>query len=299
MIDHDYRMNGALDFIEERLFDEDLNLNRIATASGLSAYHFSRTFQAIFGETVMEYVKKRRLDSAAGMLLDSDRRIIDIAMDCSFASQEAFSRAFSKAFGWSPGAFRRRRPPVRRYLTLSASSEVALEPLIELEAPRLLSLSPRSVFGLSLRVTLDGYSGARSILRLWRSFCATCMSCRPPLPYVAELYGLGVYELGEVIRDGEPFEYMACAPIPQGWSVPEGFAERVIPGGLYAVFDYSGPPRRTRDAFNYIFGAWFPSAPYRMRVDPSGSVGFERYRADAMLGSVNHTMSIYVPVEPA
>jgi AraC family transcriptional regulator len=49
------------------------------------------------GEAVAEYVKKRRLDAAADLLAHTDRRIIDIAVECGFGSQEAFSRAFGRA----------------------------------------------------------------------------------------------------------------------------------------------------------------------------------------------------------
>ena len=310
-------MSEAISFIESRLFDE-LSLAAIAETVGLSPYHFHRTFQALAGEPVGEYIKKRRLDAAACMLVDGDSRIIDIAMECGFSSQEAFARAFAKAFGWPPGVFRRLKPPRKRYRRLDAlGGQSGTFPPAE---PRFETLPDRRVFGLCRRVVLDGYAGARTILGLWKEFCARWTADMAP---VTELYGLGLYSIPELLQDGDSFEYFACAPLedtqggtagavsaaPSGTvvavpvvavpvvAVPAGYEERRIPGGLYAVFEYDGPARRTRDAFNYIFGEWFPSVPWRLRTDESGSIGFERYRAEEPRGTLNRVMSVYVPIE--
>lgn len=294
MIDNRTRMAKAVDFIESRLFDE-LDLGTIAEEAGLSPYHFHRTFQALAGEPPAEYVKKRRLDAAAGFLSETDRRIIDIAVQCGFSSQEAFARAFAKAFGLPPGLFRTLKPPRKRYRRIDTlGGDHGAHPL---PPPRFETIPDRRVFGIGTTVVMEGYSGARTILRLWKEFCDRWTSGIAP---VEELYGLGVYRLEGLIPEGASFEYVACAPLAEQAPLPPGFQERRIEGGLYAVFDYDGPARRTRDAFNHIFGAWFTSVPYRLRSAPSGSIGFERYRpeTESAKGTVNRMMSIYVPVEP-
>jgi len=292
MIDNRTRMTQAIAFMGAHLF-EALSLHRIAEESGLSPYHFHRTFQALAGETVAEYVKKRRLDAAAGFLADTDRRIIDIAMDCGFASQEAFARAFARAFGWPPGLFRRLKPPRRRYRRIDVLGGVAggFPPA----PPRFETLGDRRVFGLGRMIVLEGYAGTRAILRLWKDFRDRWTGDLAP---AEELYGLGVYDREEFLPDGASFEYFACAPLAAKAALPAGYRERLIPGGLYAVFEYDGPARRTRDAFNHIFGVWFPSAPYRLRTGENGSIGFERYRAQSMKGTMNRVVSICVPVVP-
>jgi AraC family transcriptional regulator len=290
MIDNRTRMASAIAFIEKHLFDE-LNLHRLAEESGLSPYHFHRTFQALAGETVAEYVKKRRLDAAAELLAHTDRRIIEIAVECGFGSQEAFARAFARAFGWPPGLFRKLKPLRKRYRRIDAlGGGVGGFPP---SPPRFETLEDRRVFGLGKRIVLQGYAGARPIMGLWKDFCRRWTADMAP---AEELYGLGVYDLEEFLPDGAGFEYFACAPLEEGAPLPAGYQERRIPGGLYAVFDYDGSARRTRDAFNYIFGTWFPQAPYRLRVGTSGSIGFECYRPQTMCGTMNRVMNIYVPV---
>ena len=58
---------------------------------------------------------RRRLTVAASRLIDRDRRveIIDLAMICQYDSQEAFTRAFKRAFGVPPGQYRKQPPRTR------------------------------------------------------------------------------------------------------------------------------------------------------------------------------------------
>jgi AraC family transcriptional regulator len=102
---------AALAFIEQHLF-EPLDVKAIAAACGISPFRFSRQFAARQGESVMAFVRGRRLEAAARRLLTkSDARLVELAFDCGFESQEAFTRAFARAFGVAPGRFRRSESP--------------------------------------------------------------------------------------------------------------------------------------------------------------------------------------------
>jgi AraC family transcriptional regulator len=93
-------------WIEARL-DDALTLDRIAQQAGLSPYHFSRLFTARMGRSVMAYVRGRRLVRGARRLCDEpELQLVELALDCGFESQEAFTRAFKRIFGVSPGRFR-------------------------------------------------------------------------------------------------------------------------------------------------------------------------------------------------
>ena len=93
-------------WIEQQL-DDPLTLERIALRAGLSPYHFSRLFTARMGRSVMAHVRGRRLVRGARRLCDEpDLKLVDLAFDCGFESQEAFTRAFKRVFGVSPGRFR-------------------------------------------------------------------------------------------------------------------------------------------------------------------------------------------------
>ena len=100
-------MNRILNYIEEHL-EEKLTSGQLADIAGYSEYHFLQLFKAHTGETVMEYVCRRRLFRAMDELA-SGSRIIDVAFQYGFESHSAFSRAFKREFGFSPSLLRTMR----------------------------------------------------------------------------------------------------------------------------------------------------------------------------------------------
>jgi len=97
-------MNRILDYMEEHL-EEKLTNRRLAELAGYSEYHFLQLFKAHTGETVMEYICRRRLFRAMDEIL-AGSRIIDVALRYGFESHSAFSRAFKREFGFSPSLLR-------------------------------------------------------------------------------------------------------------------------------------------------------------------------------------------------
>ena len=85
---------------------EPLTLETLASESGLSPYHFLRTFERLTGVTPHQYVLRARLRKAALRLADRAERITDVAFDCGFGDISNFNRAFRGEFGASPRAFR-------------------------------------------------------------------------------------------------------------------------------------------------------------------------------------------------
>lgn len=103
---HEDVIQCSLKWIENNLHRK-IHLEDVAVASSFSKYHFHRIFQNTINMSVDDYVRMRRLSIAAVNLIHSDERIIDIAFDAQFNSQEAFSRSFKKMFFLSPGEYRK------------------------------------------------------------------------------------------------------------------------------------------------------------------------------------------------
>lgn len=91
----------------DRHLDQPLTLDLLASRCGYSPYHFSVLFHQRCGISVKSYVTHRRMQQAARHLMESDQRILDIAMEAGYSSQAAFSRAFWRWSGMMPGEYRR------------------------------------------------------------------------------------------------------------------------------------------------------------------------------------------------
>ena len=100
-------INAAIQFIESHLL-ESITVADIAAAAGYSLYHFIRTFNQTVRHTPYDYLMRRRLSLAASQLLETERRVIDIALDAQFNNHETFTRAFGRVFGISPTSWRER-----------------------------------------------------------------------------------------------------------------------------------------------------------------------------------------------
>lgn len=102
------KLNRVIEFVEARL-DQEMSLYDLAKIAELSPFHFSRVFKLTTGETSYHFVCSRRLARAQQLLTESDIALAELALACGFASQSHFTAAFSKAFGTSPGRYRRAR----------------------------------------------------------------------------------------------------------------------------------------------------------------------------------------------
>lgn len=91
---------------------EALALSRLAKSLGYSEFYVSRKFSEISGMSLRDYMRYRRLAFALTELRDTDRGILDIALDYGFSSHEAFTRAFRDAYGITPSEYRKKPVPV-------------------------------------------------------------------------------------------------------------------------------------------------------------------------------------------
>lgn len=211
---------AAVAWIENHLF-EPMTVKSIADRVGYSPSRFSRGFTRLQGESVMSYVRGRRLEGAARRLLtDADVRIVDLAFDSGFDSQEAFTRAFSRAFGHPPGRLRS-LGPVRSMMRRKKIS--SLEPEIH---ERIEQVPDLHLVGLVRRITP---ATAMDMLELWRRLASLRAS--------SETLDSNTYSVILDIdrRDGAT-EMMAAFRIPPDGQTPPQMQRRLFPGGTYAVF---------------------------------------------------------------
>jgi AraC-like DNA-binding protein len=93
-------------YIKEN-FSESLRIEELANQADLSVYQFEDRMQTIFHLTAGQFIQKIRIDNALWKLSKSDQPIVEIALDCGYADQSAFSRQFKQAVGISPAQYRR------------------------------------------------------------------------------------------------------------------------------------------------------------------------------------------------
>ncbi|CAH1201423.1 hypothetical protein PAECIP111893_01608 [Paenibacillus plantiphilus] len=120
---NDY-IQSMIEWIEEHLSKTFL-LDELAKYMGYSPYYCSFKFHQATGISIRRYVLLRKLYLSTEDLVIG-QKVIDIAFEYGYSSQEAYSRAFKSVFGVSPGEFQINQGPVQSFakLTLEHNRDV-------------------------------------------------------------------------------------------------------------------------------------------------------------------------------
>lgn len=87
-------------------FAEPLGLSGLAASAGVDATHLARAFRRWFGCSVGEYVRRLRLEHAAGRLAASDEPLAEVAAACGFYDQSHLTNLFRRHTGFTPAEYR-------------------------------------------------------------------------------------------------------------------------------------------------------------------------------------------------
>ena len=90
--------------LEARL-DEAFDLNQLAAEVGCSASYLSRTFSATTGMTISHYLRKKRIERAAELLVSGRYNVGEVAVEVGYHSLSHFSKAFQVVKGCLPSKF--------------------------------------------------------------------------------------------------------------------------------------------------------------------------------------------------
>ncbi|MBP6927064.1 MAG: AraC family transcriptional regulator [Caldisericales bacterium] len=286
MIDYIDKIQGAINFMEARL-KEKVGLGDVAKEAGFSSFHFHRIFLANVGETVTEYLRKRRLSEAARELMETDHRILDIAVDYQFESQQAFTRAFKRMFFVPPGRCRREKPPVhlfyrrrldREGLRFLRGGVVGME-------PKIVELGEIKAVGI--RYYGDNKNG--EIKQVWDKFNKDmCCMKNVSKPGIA----LGICSM---VEGGDPgkFEYVCSMKVDNASEIPEGMVARVLPPHKYLVFTHKGKLDNLGETYNHIYQNWIPKSGHEI----DSSFDFELYDDRFSYGKDESEFDIYIPIK--
>ena len=289
-MDYLRQVRRGIDYIEERL-DAEIDLAEVARHAGLSQWHFQRIFRALTGETLKTYVRSRRFAHALDQLAHSDDRLLEIALGAGFGSQEAFTRAFKKAFRVTPAVYRRshQRIPFLRKVRIDEDylahlhGGISLEPEVSVEPARVMVGLRTRFFGSDSEKNNVG----SKLPALWAAFM-------PRLSEIADQTaptGYGV--IRQVDSRSDELEYLAAVEVAAHAAVPAGMERLELPSVRYATFRHRGHLQRLDQTVNYIYASWL----VRSGARHTGGPDLEVYGPGYHHGSDHSEVLYAIPVE--
>jgi AraC family transcriptional regulator len=245
-------MFKAVEFVEKHL-KEGITVADIADAVSYSLYHFCRTFNSVVHHTPYDYLMRRRLSESARELIETDKKIIEIAFDYQFNSPEVYSRAFKRMFGRQPQQWKKRGKMDRRFLM----SRLTFEHIRHRNEGDYLKpvLEEKDAFQVAGVMTL--VNDDRTVVsQLWEMFARELEgveSAVKPQNY----YGIVCYP-EDWERRG--FLYMAAVETESSDVTSSALVVKVIPPLKYATFIHKGLSKDLRLTLDYIYQTWLPKS---------------------------------------
>jgi AraC-like DNA-binding protein len=106
----DAQIGAALGLIHEKPASA-WTVKSLAASAGMSRSAFASRFNHLVGEPPLRYLTRWRMQKAQRLLRDGRASLADVAARVGYDSEAAFSKAFKRAAGAAPGAYRRRSRP--------------------------------------------------------------------------------------------------------------------------------------------------------------------------------------------
>lgn len=91
--------------IEANLFLQ-VGIEELAQKTNLSISSFKREFKKLYNDSPAHYIKTKKLERAAELLIVSNERITDVAFECGFNDLASFTKSFHDKYGASPKNYR-------------------------------------------------------------------------------------------------------------------------------------------------------------------------------------------------
>jgi AraC family transcriptional regulator len=270
--EYERRMHHVLEAIDQRL-DQPLDLASLAAVAHFSPYHFHRLFAAWMGETLGDYLRRRRIEQAAIRLAAQPRlSVLQVALAVGFGSGEAFTRAFKARFGCAPSVWRAQRKndqvdgkidqAWRRH-----SGQTEDPSSLNARAAMDVKLTERQPTRIAYMRHLGPYG--EPISRFWMEEVAPWMATDGLMDRAR--YGISHDEPS--VTDPAQCRYDACVEVDERY-VPSGRALlTTLPGGRYAVMPFKGTGAEIFVAWRRLLGEWLPSSRLQLDMRPC----FEHY----------------------
>jgi len=254
------RINEVIEYIDVNLKNE-IDYSELSKIAYLSEYHFSRVFVAVMDISISEYIRRRRLSVAAFELVNSDIKIVDLAVKYCYDSADSFSRAFQKFHGVRPSQARVNGTNLKTFpklaIQIHVKGGVAMEYRIE---------NLDFGFGIvGLKSCVDTSKAFEIVPKLWSEAERSGllkqlidMSWEEPQCKLESILGIS----GETSTiESEDFEYMMG--VRYNNSIPDGMDVINIPKCTWAVF-----PNTDIRVWKRIYTEWLPTSGYNLADIP-------------------------------
>lgn len=293
------QVQQGIDYIEANL-EYKLTLKDVADATCISHWHFQRIFKALTNETLKTYIRSRRLSNALEKLLNSDKRIIDIAITAGFESQESFTRSFKQVFDMTPNQARKIGDKNRflKKVVFDSDYLMHINKNISLN-PEIYTVDEKHFIGMKTEYFSDDTEKnnlGEKLPSLWDVFLLRLDEIQNTVN------GLGYGIIQQPLNQSQnkldsSLVYMAVIEVSGLTIIPDGMIGISIPKTTYAKFRHKGQPLEVNNTVNYIYSSWLMQSGKQHQYRHSSQADIEIYGEEYIPNSNESVIYYAIPIK--
>lgn len=281
---HSKLANDLMNYITDHI-ETEINIDQLATAFGISKFHFHKIFKEQMGVNIYASIKSIRLQKSSNLLITNRRSTItEVANMCGYSSQTSFIRAFKQRFGMTPKSWRKGGYVIysNKILSGSETASISHADFSSLRA-KIVKMEPETAYYIRHR----GYN--REVMTVWQKMLAWI--------YTNEIKShkeVGMYHDNPIITPLEHCHYVACVVPKDGKKLTDtNLPSFEIFGGIYATFDVKGKYGDILKLIQWVYHVWLPKSGYETTTMPS----YTSFRKNHFLNEDEQfDITYYVPV---
>lgn len=299
------RINKTFDYIESHL-EKPMTLEELATVANFSKFHFSRIFQSIVGETPFQFILRVRLEKAAMLIITCKKdRISEIAFKCGFSEVSIFSRNFKRYFQISATQYKEQKINYSNLSQQHSNADQSDDKATLYLCPDLKTIKWRTNMKLNKSVEIKDlpkmtvayirhigpYKGNE---KLFESIWTRLFTWAGPRGLIGgeDFKSLIIYHDDPNVTIEDKLRMSVCITVPSDTKVDGEVGKMELEAAKYVVARFELSAQDFQEAWDWVYGQWFPTSGYQ----PDDKPCFEVYPEEPKDGKF--IVDICVPVKP-
>ncbi len=274
-------------------FTEALHLDDLARIAGFSPYHFHRIFKNITGESLNDFVVRRRLERGVALMrANRSAQLTHIAIESGFSELSVFSRLFKQHYGFAPSQWDRRTPlqlsKIRQAQNgLPLYTADALEQMkdnLEL-AVQLRDLPAQTIAYIRIA---NAYTQPQQIMQAFLDLTNWAKVHAPGGTLI------GMSEDDPEVTPPEQYRYDVCVTVPASTKPEAYISVRKLPACRIAAIHCVGDIALVDRTWQFLYRHWLPCSGYlpdnipamEIYVRTPDEIGWETFDIDCAVAIV-------------
>lgn len=234
-------------------YSEPITVSDVASHVYLSSSHLSTVFRTLTSYTMKDYILRYRLYQTALELKGTNKRIIEIAYEKGFSSQQALTKSFSQFYGISPAKFRQLNPNIKPFPlnleNLLKERGISMELKKVFEKVQFVKKDSFFVIGVETDINYHSSEGTQGISDLYKQWENENLMEKIPNQVHDQLcYGMTHSE-----TENDTAKYIVAVEVSTLENIPTGLIGRRFDATEYAVFDCTLEDQTSGKFFQYFF----------------------------------------------